>query len=77
MLAWHFSTCSTLGVAGASNSEELHQLLLATVMVRRLKADVLTQLPAKRRNQVAVPHPLYLLGHLAFCGLTKLPETEH
>lgn len=35
---------------GASNLEELQDKLRSTIMVRRLKKDVLTELPAKRRQ---------------------------
>jgi hypothetical protein len=37
---------------GSSNLGELNRLLCAAVMVRRTKAEVLPQLPAKRRQQV-------------------------
>mmetsp|Transcript_175437 Transcript_175437/g.557145 ORF Transcript_175437/g.557145 Transcript_175437/m.557145 type:complete len:1037 (+) Transcript_175437:290-3400(+) len=37
---------------GSARPDELHRLLLGTVMIRRLKAQVLTQLPAKRRQRL-------------------------
>lgn len=39
-------------VSGATNLEELQERLQAALMIRRLKADVLTELPAKRRQIV-------------------------
>lgn len=45
--AWDFS--------GSSNEAELQQRLRSSIMVRRLKADVLTELPAKQREVIELP----------------------
>ena len=42
---------------GATNLEELQDLLRSSVLVRRLKADVLAELPAKRRQTVSLEPP--------------------
>jgi SWI/SNF-related matrix-associated actin-dependent regulator 1 of chromatin subfamily A len=44
---WDFS--------GASNLDELQRELRSTIMVRRLKKDVLTELPPKRRQIIELP----------------------
>jgi SWI/SNF-related matrix-associated actin-dependent regulator 1 of chromatin subfamily A len=44
---WDFS--------GASNLGELQEKLRSTIMVRRLKKDVLTELPPKRRQVIELP----------------------
>jgi len=46
-----------MDTSGASNLEELQALVRGSCMVRRLKAQVLTQLPAKTRKIVALPTP--------------------
>ena len=45
---------------GATNHEELHNLMKATVLIRRLKKDVLSELPVKRRQQVAFCQFVYI-----------------
>jgi SWI/SNF-related matrix-associated actin-dependent regulator 1 of chromatin subfamily A len=46
-----------MDTSGSSNLEELQTLVRGSCMVRRLKRDVLTQLPAKTRKIVALPTP--------------------
>ena len=48
---------SRFGWQGSSNAEELHAVLSRLIMIRRLKKDVLTQLPAKSRERVALSLP--------------------
>ena len=42
-------------VSGASNLEELQTKLRTSIMIRRLKKDVLKELPAKRRQVIVLP----------------------
>ena len=44
----------TLEYKGATNVEELHFLLSSLFMIRRYKADVLSQLPAKMRQKIPI-----------------------
>jgi SWI/SNF-related matrix-associated actin-dependent regulator 1 of chromatin subfamily A len=40
--------------SGATHMAELHYILLKSYMIRRLKKDVLDELPDKRRQQIEV-----------------------
>lgn len=42
-------------VSGSSNLDELQETLRATVMVRRLKSEVMPELPAKQRPVIVLP----------------------
>lgn len=42
-------------LTGASHLDELQERLRSTIMVRRLKKDVLTELPSKRRQVIELP----------------------
>ena len=39
---------------GSSNMRELHLAIGNSIMIRRLKLDVLTELPAKRRQRISI-----------------------
>lgn len=53
-------------LSGASHLGELHELLRGTIMVRRTKAEVLTELPPKRRQVI----------ELSADGLSSLVQVE-
>lgn len=48
---------NSLDVGGSSNLSELQQIIRGSCMVRRLKTDVLKQLPAKVRQIILLPTP--------------------
>jgi len=50
------STKHGVDVTGATNLPELQRKLRETCMVRRMKADVLKDLPPKRRQVIVLPH---------------------
>lgn len=61
---------------GCSRKEELHALMRCSVMVRRVKAQVLKQLPAKRRERVKLSVSDAALGtvRLLFKELQELKQ---
>ena len=63
--------------SGCSNSEELKILLESTIMIRRLKADVLADLPTKRRVVVELPLKLTEEGQKNLDKLQKRMETAN
>lgn len=52
--AWHGRT-KHWDFSGSSNLDELRERLRSTIMMRRLKRDVLTELPPKRRQVIELP----------------------
>ena len=52
--AQRYCSGSRFGWQGCENPDELYAIISRLVMVRRLKRDVLTQLPPKRREQVYI-----------------------
>ena len=55
--ATRYCAGSRFGWQGSSNGEELHAVLSRLIMIRRLKKDVLTQLPAKSREKIVLTLP--------------------
>jgi len=49
MMVTRWSLC----LRGASNLEELQMMMAGKVMIRRLKKNVLSQLPPKQRQRIA------------------------
>ncbi len=62
-------------VSGASNLGELQERLRATCMVRRLKADVLKELPAKRRQLIEIQDKAVVKEQKAWAAYREKVET--
>ena len=69
-------TCVCL-LTGASNLKELNLVLSHLLMVRRLKRDVLKQLPSKRRQQVlAVNKSALTAPQVSLNSASMVPSKE-
>jgi len=64
-----------LDTSGATNLSELHRILTQTVMIRRLKAEILDQLPRKERG-VAYVEPAASTPEQLHAVLDELAATE-
>jgi hypothetical protein len=51
---------------GSANMRELHLMLEKGIMIRRLKSEVLTELPAKRRQRITVPTDIHCVKKIHF-----------
>jgi len=69
---------NTLDVSGSSNEDKLQEILRSTIMIRRLKKDVLPQLPAKIQQIVLLPDDGNIKNvkreKLEFAALMKEPN---
>lgn len=60
---------------GGTNLTQLHQILEANILLRRLKQDVLSQLPAKLRQKIPVTldsEHVKVGRHCYFCDVDLL-----
>ena len=67
-------------ISGASNLDDLHKRMSRTIMLRRLREDVLSELPTKTRQIIALsPHRKELDYALKFSQrkLNKITELEN
>ena len=56
---------------GSSNQRELHLMLEKGIMIRRLKSEVLKELPAKRRQRIVVETDPQTMRKIAMCQCLK------
>ena len=60
-------------IPGCKEEAELNNVLKTCIMVRRLKRDVLAQLPPKRRTQARPDQALSCMLHLSQAPMHVLP----